>query len=1019
MLKILALAGGSPVSADRLAQIVWGDPAVAHTSNRLGVTVSRARSLVGRDAVRRHDEGYSLAVTWLDLDELDELATDGRRRLAASGYPAARAAALAGLALRRGTLLEGTTGDWLLVERARAERLVAECRHIAAEAALAVGDSADCVAHAEHALDADAYDEIALRLLMRAFRMSGRIGSALAAYARTKAALLEDLGADPDPATQQLHQELLNPEHTAGQTSATRETIALPGRADALRQLDTALAATKGTFELVVVEGEAGIGKTRLVETFSANAARRGVTVLIGRCEEIARSVPLQPITDALASYLRRFEPEEVATLLGEDGRLLAPLLGGRARRNQPLTLEQDGSAHNATRSLLFSSVLDVFARLPGALPKVLVLEDCHLAGTSTIEWLHFATRRRHEANLLVIATNRPDEGHPLPAAPRLTLQPLDLTAVASLVGPERAPALLRRSAGNPLLLVELASADSQEIPRSLRETIAMRCARAGPTIARTLQTAAVLGDPIDLDLMAAVLGERPVVLLDHLEEGVRRRLLEERGGRFSFRHDVVREALAVDVSQGRREWIHRQATAAFATRNTVDPLALARHARLGGERRVAADALTAAAVHASERYDQRGAEQLLDEAVALSDNWKSRLARARVLISRQQFSAAFEDAVAARKLGGRAAAVEVQAWAARYDGDVERALALAELAVTLADDIETRVRALAVAGSTLHYLGRLADAERHLAEAVVLSRHEAGPMLLLGAVRAHQGRSREAITLIHQVLEPADSELPYTFPSEHARIFGAYALASLGRAAPALALVDQLEAESRRRQTWARYGGVASHLRAWIVRNLGATREADELDAKAYSGAWQSPVTSRWAALDLADGQIRAADLSAAARYLDQTTRNQSARSYLAWWSQLGEGLLRARIALAGGNARAAARLGREVAARGGDLGALRYAVLARLVVAQADTRLHQHVDLDSVYHDINLLPEVAGLEAWWLTAEVAADCKVPQWQDLARQRFEELHDWAGPYQPQLERQYKGFAADRSRAPQ
>ncbi len=165
--------------------------------------------------------------------------------------------------------------------------------------------------------------------------------------------------------------------------------------------------------------------------------------------------------------------------------------------------------------------------------------------------------------------------------------------------------------------------------PRSARRSRG-RCARAGPAAA-TLRTAAVLGATVDVDLLAEVTGDRPADLLDHLEEGVRRRLLVEEGS-FEFSHALVREALASTVGATRTAFIHRQAGRALSRRPEPDAIVVAGHARLGGDRLLASNMLIAAARAAVARFSQDSAAGLLDDAIELHDSAEARVERARVL---------------------------------------------------------------------------------------------------------------------------------------------------------------------------------------------------------------------------------------------------------------------------------------------------------------------------------------------------------------------------------------------------
>ncbi len=131
---------------------------------------------------------------------------------------------------------------------------------------------------------------------------------------------------------------------------------------------------------------------------------------------------------------------------------------------------------------------------------------------------------------------------------------------------------------------MELTAANVDEaMPASIRQAVEERCSRAGAA-AGTLRTAAVIGPVVDLDVLTAVTSTGVSELLDHLEEGVARRLLVEEGQTFVFGHALIREALASTVGVSRTAFIHREAARALSVRPGVDPLVVARHARLGGE---------------------------------------------------------------------------------------------------------------------------------------------------------------------------------------------------------------------------------------------------------------------------------------------------------------------------------------------------------------------------------------------------------------------------------------------------
>ena len=293
----LALARGAPVGVDALVDVVWPDGPPATPSDQLSVLASRARAALGADRLPRTDAGYRLAADWLDLTALDEFAAEGARRLAAGAPGPARAAAGAALALCVGPLLpeEPAETPWLEADRAALARTVGRVRRVAAEAALAGGDPWAAADLAAAALAAEPYDEAALRLLMAAYAATGRTALALRSYAETAARLADDLGVDPSPDSQRAHVALLRAEPAEPPPPVAAPT--LPGRAADLAALDASLGTGAA---LVLVEGEPGIGKTRLLDTWCAGL--NSATVLRAAGDELAGNLPFQPVFDALAA---------------------------------------------------------------------------------------------------------------------------------------------------------------------------------------------------------------------------------------------------------------------------------------------------------------------------------------------------------------------------------------------------------------------------------------------------------------------------------------------------------------------------------------------------------------------------------------------------------------------------------------------------------------------------------------------------------------------------------------------
>ncbi len=955
LVKVLVLARGAPVSADRIADVLWGDDPPARPADQIGVLVSRLRPVLGANRLQRAAAGWSLAVDWLDLDELADRIEEAATRIRAGRHAAALAAGRAALALVRGPFLaDEPDASWAEADRAAVDRAVARARVVVADAALGAGMADDAAEAAQQALDHDPYDEAALRALMRAHAAAGRPASALAAYARMRERLAEELGVDPSRDTEDLHTSIL----LAPDAPAVRSARVV-GREEDLARLDEAFAAAAaGASGAVVVEGEAGIGKTALVEEWCARL--NGAVVLAGRCDELGRDLPLQPVLDGLAAHLRDTDLDVGAVV--------------------------DVAAGQAA---LFTNLLAVVERAGDGRPVVIVVEDVHLAGASTLEWLAFAVRRGRR--LLVVATSRGPV--PLRSAEVLRLGPLDLDSVRALVGDDRAHDLLARSGGNPLFLVELAAAGDGELPSTIREAVAARVEGLGEA-AVTLRSAAILGASLDVDLLAGVLGVAVPVLLEHVDEGVRAGLVDTS---LRFRHDLVREALVAEANAARRAYVHREAARVLRERPRADPLEVAFHAARGGDAEAAAAALVEAAGMAAVRFDAREAERLLDRAVELADGSAARVARARLRIARWDLDGAREDARAAAGAG-----LEVAAWVEYYARDYDRALLYADEAIERAGTEEERASCLAMSGRVLHARGDLADAEPRLARAVAAA--PAGvrsfARVWLAGLRNHQGAPLEALDLVDRALVDG-SWLGHPFALHQAHFFRVLALGQLGRPLDALEAIDEAQRVARASgEAGERFLAGNENTRTWVLRSLGRLGEADEISARVFASTGTTSQTMEMhcaAALDLAEGRLLAADLDGAATALELAASVvEPFRGTMAWHHRQRLMVQRARLALASGDTDRAAELARGALADASARGSGRYHALAAAVLACAAPAEVVPDELDGV---LASLERRAGMEAWRITAEVAAATGVERWRRDAERRAGALVAAAGPW--------------------
>jgi DNA-binding CsgD family transcriptional regulator/tetratricopeptide (TPR) repeat protein len=338
------------------------------------------------------------------------------------------------------------------------------------------------------------------------------------------------------------------------------------GRTAALERLGAALdAALAGRGDTVLVSGDAGIGKTRLVAEFTARARDRGCTVLSARCVDlVGAGVPYLPVVDLLRPVRDR------AAFAGALSRLVPG--------DDPV----DPPADDA-RLRLFEGVRGIVARLAGIRPLVVVLEDLHWADVSTLDLLAFLAHAVRDSRILIVATCRSDDPSAGDRLARLiaelvraravtvvALDPLsrpELDALLESLAGRLLPAELTasvyvRSEGNPFFAEELlAAADRGEpaLPRAVTDAMLQRLAGLGGAARTVVRVVAAAGRDVSYRLLAAVQPGPGPDLLSALREAVEHRVLEpvQRTGSYRFRHALLAEAVYTTLLPGEREALH------------------------------------------------------------------------------------------------------------------------------------------------------------------------------------------------------------------------------------------------------------------------------------------------------------------------------------------------------------------------------------------------------------------------------------------------------------------------------
>lgn len=358
-------------------------------------------------------------------------------------------------------------------------------------------------------------------------------------------------------------------------------------RAEHMGVLWGLLEGARSSGRLALVSGEAGAGKSALVDTFCSRAAPEAL-VLTGRCDDLFAPRPLGPLSD------------------------ISRTVGGSLR----------AAIETGDQASAFDAVLDLLDN--ASRPVIMVIEDVQWADDATLDLIRFTERRLGRTRGLMIVTFRDDlaDDHPLrlvlggltsSCVARISLPPLSLEAVRTLAdGRQVDPVALHRATnGNPFFIVEVLADERLGIPPTVREAVRARAGRLDPSGRDALAAAAILGTLAAPDTVMAVGACGPAELEACLAAG----LLDHDGERLSFRHDLSRAAIEDGLTPWRRRALHGRALAALDDR--VDVVARAHHAIAAGDDAAICRLAPEAARHCAALGAHRAAATLYASAVA------------------------------------------------------------------------------------------------------------------------------------------------------------------------------------------------------------------------------------------------------------------------------------------------------------------------------------------------------------------------------------------------------------------
>jgi DNA-binding SARP family transcriptional activator/predicted ATPase len=664
LLAYLALTGERQ-SRDFLAAFLWPDFDDSRAKAALRRTLSALKAAVGAAAIFANREVIGLeADSWCDVAAFQQARQQGNLAAAVELY---RDDFLAGFSLRDSLPFD----DWQLQQQESQRRDLTQA--LAQLAQTHTGETA--VTHARRWCQIDPLREEAHRTLMRLLAENGRSAAALMQYRECVRILDEELSVPPLPETTDLYQAIQNDRVTQNDkvtrwqgdkvteiTPSPKQpqvahpfTHSLIGREDELHQMRQLYQQVGPDGRLLIIEGEPGIGKTRLAEALAAWAAANGAATLTARCYEGETNLAYAPLIQTLQAGLAPEAASRLETVpdhhLAEAARLLPQLAAGRS-------LPPHASLSGPGEQVRFYEgvIQTLLTLLAGPAPGILSLDDVHWLDAGSLELLLYLLHRWQQRPLLTIFCWRAEElpaNSPLtPLAARLRgenacqiVRPdrftqAQVAALLTASGKPFTPDLLqqlhRETEGLPMFVVAyldaLTASDgpislpaSFTVPASVRDLLHQRLAQVNETERQILQTAAAIGHSFDLLLVQAASGRSDEEIVTALETLMARGLLVEQPSRdrvaYDFSHDKLRVLVYEETGLARRRLLHRRlATKLAADRlpTTAVSAQIAAHYQHAGLEREAAAYFVQAGDQACALFAHQDALHFYQAALAL-----------------------------------------------------------------------------------------------------------------------------------------------------------------------------------------------------------------------------------------------------------------------------------------------------------------------------------------------------------------------------------------------------------------
>src|SRR6476620_1650501 len=640
-------ARSGPIPRQRVSGTLWPDSTDVQSQTNLRRELHHLREAWPRLEALIVSESRTLAWREDPSAVVDLVAFE---RAADRGLEGNLAALQEAASLYQGDLMPDCADEWIQPDRERLHqraRLVLGRLVAALEQDRAFGEA---IERGRQLIRLDPLDEQAWCALMRCYACQGDRATALHLYQECAALLKTELGVQPSAATRITYREILDLDPSEPVSPAPPRTAVYPlaGRQSEWRTMvDTWQTAAKGRMRLLVIRGEAGIGKTRLAEELTGWAGVNAIAAVSARCYAGEARLAYAPIadwlkSDSLRAALTRLEPAWMTDV----ARLSPSLLAGR-----PDVAAPECQLESWQRLRFFEALAQAF-RL--ATPLILVLDDLQWADGDTIEWLQYFVRSSTDGHCLIVGTIRSEEEQDNPPLVRLLRQlerddllrvialgPLDRTATEQLAGqvaehPLDEPTLartFRETEGHPLFIVErgrmelshqVGSSD-RDAPSQVQAVVAARLALLSAEARAAAEVAASIGRDFSFDILAHASDMEEDALVRALDELWRRHIVRVQADeRWDFSHDRIREVAYSGIGPARRRLIHRRIAQGmeilFADRLDDVSASIAAHLDRGGQPARAIPFLERAATVAERLSAVEEAIRCFNYALALLD---------------------------------------------------------------------------------------------------------------------------------------------------------------------------------------------------------------------------------------------------------------------------------------------------------------------------------------------------------------------------------------------------------------